>query len=650
MCGLAGVLTSRGSTAEELSLAATRMSDALRHRGPDDSGLWIQAQHGLAFGFRRLSIIDLSQDGHQPMHSPSGRFTIQFNGEIYNYRELRRELEAEGGRFRGQSDTEVMLAAVERWGVQSAVRRFAGMFAIALWDAQQRRLHLIRDRLGIKPLFVYWRPGLLTFASELKAIVAGPGFDRSLDPDALTEYLRYLYVPAPHTIYRHARKVLPGHILTVADPREPLPEPVPYWSLGEVASRGLSNPLSCSEEEAITLGDRLIQETVAGSVYADVPVGAFLSGGIDSSLVVSCMQSATNRPVRTFSIAFREKEYNEADLAAEVARYLGTDHTELTLTADDARAVVPRLAEIFDEPFASPSAIPNLLVSRLARREVTVALSGAGGDELFAGYNRYTYGARLLGSLNRVPRAARRLSAAAIGSIRPGTWDRLYGVAAPALPRPLRHRLAGTKLSKLGMLLDEPTPSAMYRSLVSAWLEPEQLVTAGREHGGLLERVLDGGLPDGDWLDRVILADQLTYLPDDQLAMVDRASMAVSLEVRVPILEPPVVEFAWRLPHRLKIRNGSGKWLLRHILYRRVPRALVDRPKMGLSVPIDEWLRGPLRAWADDLLDPTRLQQDGILRAAPIRAAWDAFQAGHHTALPLWTALIFQAWKEHWLS
>ncbi|MGH7263537.1 MAG: asparagine synthetase B family protein, partial [Candidatus Rokuibacteriota bacterium] len=467
---------------------------------------------------------------------------------------------------------------------------------------------------------------------------------------ALTGYFRYLYVPAPHTIYRHARKLLPGHILTVENPRDPLPPPVPYWSLDEVASRGISTPLACSEEDAVELGDRLLQETVAGAVYADVPVGAFLSGGIDSSLVVACMQAATSRPVKTFSIAFREKEYNEAPHAARVAHHLGTDHTELTLTADEARAVVPRLAEIFDEPFASPSAIPNLLVSELARRHVTVALSGAGGDELFGGYNRYTYGAELLGRLTRVPRVARRFSAAAIGSLRPETWNRLYGVAAPVLPRSLRHRLPGIKLAKLGLLLDEPTPMAMYRSLVSAWPEPERLVVAGRERPGLLARALANGPRGAHWLDRLMLADQLTYLPDDQLAMVDRASMAVSLEVRVPFLERPMIEFAWRLPARLKARNGQGKWLLRQMLYRRVPRELVDRPKMGLSVPIEAWLRGPLRGWADALLDPDRLERQGILRAGPIRDAWTAFQAGRaHTALPLWTAIVFQAWAERWL-
>lgn len=650
MCGIAGILTTHGWPASELSESVSRMSDAIRHRGPDDSGIWLDEAHGLALGFRRLSILDLSELGHQPMRSASGRYSIVFNGEVYNHAEVRAELEAHGHTFRGHSDTEVLLGAFEQWGVRAALGRFVGMFAIGLWDQQEASLHLIRDRLGIKPLFVYWRPGLLMFASELKAIVAAPQFDATLDLDGLASYFRRLYVPAPQTIYQNAMKLLPGHMLTVVDPRGSPPEPEAYWSLLEVATNGLASQFEGSDEDAIDICEQILRDAVVPRMQADVPLGAFLSGGIDSSLVVSLMQTAADRPVKTFSIGFEEEEFNEAEHASEVAGHLGTDHTELTITADDARAIVPRLADIFDEPFASSSAIPNFLVSELARRDVTVALSGTGGDEVFVGYNRYTYGEQFLKSAGRVPRSMRKLAAAGIQSVSSDAWDRMYGVARSLLPGHFQQAHAGGKIHKLGEMLDQDSPLSMYRSLVSSWRDPGSLVVGGREKPGRLEAVLSNGFSDAGWLERIMLADQLTYLADDQLAKIDRVSMAVSLEVRVPILDHRLVEFSWRLPRSLKRRDGTGKWLLRQILFRHVPRSLVERPKMGLSVPIDQWLRGPLRTWADELLAPERLEREGILRSAPIRAAWDDFQRGNPNALGIWTVIMFQAWKERWLG
>jgi asparagine synthase (glutamine-hydrolysing) len=654
MCGLAGLLHSDALTADALMRAVEAMIAPIAHRGPDDSGVWADPAGGVALGFRRLSIIDLSPNGHQPMQSASGRFTMVFNGEVYNFQELRRELETSGAppRFRGRSDSEVMLAAFERWGVEQSLPRFVGMFALAVWDAAERTLFLARDRFGKKPLFIYSRPGFVSFGSEIKALVAGPAFDRTLDPEALTAYLRYLYVPAPATIYRHVRKLEPGHLLTIRDIRAPLPRSVPYWVLEEVARRGLADPFTGSDAEGIAEVERLIDESARLRMIADVPLGAFLSGGIDSSTVVAVMQRASPRPVRTFSVAFDDADFNEADHAARVAQHLGTDHTEIRLTADDALALVPRIADWFDEPLADPSQLPTFLICQEARREVTVAVSGDGGDEVFAGYNRYAFGERVIAPALGVPAAARRLVAAGIGAMTPGSWDRLYEAVAPVLPGGLRHRLPGDKLHKLGSLLRTDSPRAMYRSLLSAWQDPAPLVVGGRDTPGVVDRILEAdGTGGASLLDRMMLADQLGYLPDDLLAKVDRVSMAVSLEVRVPLLDHRVVEFAWRLPRRFKIRDGRSKWVLRQVLARHVPAQLVDRPKMGFSIPIDRWLRGSLREWAEALLAPDRLKAAGALEPRAVRRAWDDFVAGRGRAgAALWAVLQFQAWHERWIG
>jgi asparagine synthase (glutamine-hydrolysing) len=645
MCGFAGILTTTGARSEELAGSARRMIAPLVHRGPDDSGVWADEDAGVALGFRRLAILDLSPHGHQPMSSPSGRFVIVFNGELYNFTDIRRELEQHGFRFRGHSDTEVILAAFERWGIREAVGRFVGMFAIAVWDADRRELSLLRDRMGKKPLYVYREPGLVTFGSELKALVAGPSFDRSIDRDALAAYLRYLYVPAPKSIFQRAIKLLPAHILTISDAALPLPVPQPYWSLREVALRGAARPLAATDDAVDEL-DGLLVEAVKCRLHADVPLGALLSGGIDSSTVVAMMQEASSRPVKTYTIGFAEEEFDEAQHAARVAQHLGTEHTELQLTGEDAHALVPRLPEIFDEPLADPSQLPTLLVSELARRHVTVALCGDGGDELFGGYNRYVYGTRMLPRVTRVPRAVRHGVGAGIGTVSAATWDRLHRCAAAVVPSMPNQRL-GERIHKLGTLMTADSVGGMYRSLLSAWQQPEELVDECRAGEDENERILNGNEPR-DLLDRMMLADQMTYLPDDLLAKVDRASMAVSLEVRAPLLDHRVVEFSWRVPASLKLRGTLGKWILRQVLYRRVPKALVERPKMGFSVPIDRWLRGPLRTWAEGLLSHEALADSGLDSRAIGRVWKDLVDGRRPAGAALWAVIMFQAWRARW--
>ena len=648
MCGFAGLLSTAGFTRDELTDHAHRMIGPIVHRGPDDSGTWVDEHAGVALGFRRLSILDLSPQGHQPMRSSSGRFIATFNGEIYNYRDLRRELETFGYRFRGDSDTEVMLAAFEQWGIQPAVQRFAGMFAIAVWDAPQRALTLVRDRLGKKPLYIYGEPGLITFASELKALLAGPSFDRSIDHTAVASYLRYLCVPSPKTIFAHAIKLEPAHLMTVTDPEAPLPTPTSYWSLEQVARDGLADPFTGSEDEAVDALEALLAGAVARRLRSDVPLGALLSGGIDSSTVVALMQEASSRPVKTYTIGFAEASFDEARHAAQIAAHVGTDHSELRLSGEDAHTLIPRLVDIFDEPFADPSQLPTLLVSQFARQEVTVALCGDGGDELFGGYNRYVYGSQILTRVNRIPRIVRQPVGAGLGSVSAPAWDRLRQLTAAVLPVPQEH--FGERVHKLGHLLNAGSMADMYRSLLSAWQDPQALLGADLLAGvhadtDVTSRIMDGASPP-DVLDRMMLADQMMYLPDDLLAKVDRASMAVSLEVRAPLLDHAVVEFSWRLPQAMKVRGAVGKRILREVLYRRVPRHLIDRPKMGFSVPIDAWLRGPLRNWARDLLFS---DGSGWLDTTAVARAWkDLVEGRPRAGTAVWAAVMLQAWRARW--
>jgi asparagine synthase (glutamine-hydrolysing) len=649
MCGLAGLLVSSRPSPAALEDWTRRMIQPIAHRGPDDSGTWSDPGAGVALGFRRLAIMDLSPNGHQPMASASGRFVMVFNGEVYNFGELRRELEPQGYRFRGHSDSEVILAAFERWGIRAALGRFVGMFAIAVWDAERRELSLVRDRLGKKPLYVYREKGLITFGSELKTLVAGPSFDRSIDQAALASYLRYLYVAAPRTIYRHAIKVPAAHVLTLSDADLPLPASQPYWSLRDAVRNGRERPFRGTDAEAVDELEALLTDATRCRMQADVPLGALLSGGIDSSTVVALMQKASARPVKTYTIGFAEQDFDESRHATRVAEHLGTDHTQVMLTGADARALIPRLPDIFDEPLANPSQLPTLLVSQLARRDVTVALCGDGGDEMFGGYNRYVYGTRMLPPMSRLPRFMRQPIGAGLGYVPAVAWDRLARLTGTVAPGFAAQRV-GERVHKLGRLLSGGSVGEMYRSLLSAWPRPQDLVLGGGGVEDVGEGILDED-PSADLLDRMMLADQTTYLPDDLLAKLDRASMAVSLEVRAPLLDQRVAEFSWRLPRTLKLRDGVGKWILRQVLYRHLPRELVERPKMGFSVPIDDWLRGPLRSWGADILSPDGLRQRGLLDPAPVARAWDALQEGQQAAGPaLWAVLMFESWRARWAA
>ena len=634
MCGLAGFLGGRLGR-EERRAAVAAMASRIAHRGPDDAGEWFDDRDGLALGFRRLSIVDLSPAGHQPMVSVSGRYVLAFNGEVYNFEAIRKELAGQGSAppFRGHSDTEVMLAAIEAWGVESAVQRFIGMFAIVLWDRELRQLFLIRDRIGVKPLYYGNIGGTFFFASELKALHAHPEFDGEIDRGALALYFRYAYVPAPYSIYAGIRKVMPGTIVTVKPGGET--SETTYWSAATVAERGRANRFSGSEEEAAEQLDALLRDAVGLRMIADVPLGVFLSGGVDSSVVTALMQAQSSTPVKTFSIGFLEEDYNEAVHAARVAKHLGTQHTEIYVTAEEAMAVIPKLPSMYDEPFADSSQIPTHLVSALARAHVTVSLSGDGGDELFGGYHRYFLGQKTFKYISRVPRPFRGLAGRAISSIPKSAWDR-------ALKRQNR---AGERIHKLGRIMATADEDAMYFELVSHW--NNVVLAADSRDLPLTDRSRWPHLDDP--IERMMYFDLISYLPDDILAKVDRASMAVSLEAREPLLDHRLIEFAWTLPLAMKVRDGKGKWLLRKVLYRYVPPELIERPKMGFGIPVGTWMRGPLRDWAESLLDERRLREDGFLDASRIRAMWSAHRAGrgdwqHH----IWMALMFQAWREEW--
>jgi asparagine synthase (glutamine-hydrolysing) len=622
------------------------MISALHHRGPDDSGHWSDAQIGLALGHCRLSIIDLSPEGHQPMESHQGRYVIAFNGEIYNFLELRADLEAHGARFRGQSDTEVMLAAIERHGIVGAVRQFAGMFAFALFDRLESRLHLVRDRLGEKPLYYGWTGNVLLFGSELKALREHPTWGAEVDRGALALYLRHNYVPAPYSIYSGIRKVLPGTILTF-DLRARRSEPAEtrYWSAQEVTESGTTGVWSGNEMDLLDELDRLLRQTVRREMIADVPLGAFLSGGVDSSLVVALMQAQSERPVRTFTIGFDEPEYNEAEHAKAVAHHLGTEHTELYVRPAEALAVVPRLPTLYDEPFGDSSQIPTFLVSQLARRHVTVSLSGDGGDELFGGYDRYLLARRIWSFLRMVPVRGRRAIASAIRSVPPAKWDSaLRWLGFTSRPR-LARRVTGDRLHKAAHIMSLETQEAMYRDLMSHWREPSS-VTRSEELPTAFTHPAAKGALEG-LLARMMYLDLITYLPDDILVKVDRASMGVSLESRAPFLDHRVVEFAWRIPPRLRVSDGRGKWPLRQLLQRYLPRKLIDRPKMGFGVPIDHWLRGPLKDWAAALLDESRLRREGYFDPQPITQKWVEHQNGSRNwQYLLWDVLMVQAWLD----
>jgi asparagine synthase (glutamine-hydrolysing) len=642
MCGIVGVL-SRSSLAENHLRA---MVARLHHRGPDDSGVWVDLSAGIGLGHARLAIIDVSPAGHQPMHSASGRYVITYNGEVYNHLSIRAELEAAGKApaWIGRSDTESVLAAVEAWGVDATVKKCDGMFAFAVWDRDTRTLFLARDRIGEKPLYYGWQGDTFLVASELKAFKAHPAFREDIDRNAVALMMRYSYIPAPYSIYQNIRKLPPGSVLAVTSD-QPDPEPRAYWNGRAIIEQGIDKPMVGSPDEAVNALESLLKRAVAKQMMSDVPLGALLSGGVDSSAVVALMQAQSARPVRTFTIGSHDRSHDEATYAKAVAHHLGTDHTELYVSPEMARDVISRLPTIYCEPFADPSQIPTFLVSELTRRHVTVALSGDGGDELFGGYNRYILGQRLWSKLSRIPVGARVILSRAISGVPAKTWSRLLDPLQSLLPLGMGQAYAGQKMHKGARAMIAQSPLELYQLAVSQWSDPAALVIGGTEPLTMMSDI--DRLPrTSNHVEQMMAVDLLTYLPDDLLCKVDRAAMAVSLETRVPFLDHHVVEFAWHMPFEYKLRDGYGKWALRQVLYKYVPKDLIERPKMGFGVPIVSWLRGPLREWAEDLLSEPRLQQEGVFNAAPIRKKWDEHLSGkqdwHHQ---LWNVLMFQAWR-----
>lgn len=630
MCGLTGLVDwLRATSADRLHERAARMAATLSHRGPDASGVWADAAHGVALGHARLSILDLSPAGAQPMASPSGRYHLVYNGEVYNHQELREQLPATIA-YRGHSDTETLLAGFETWGIVETMRRSIGMFAIAVWDAQRRELTLLRDRLGIKPLYYALMGDVLLFGSELKALRADPSFTRTIDRGSLGLLLRFNYIPTPATIYEGVCKLPAGCAITFSAETRKSAEPIAYWSLRDVADRGLASPFRGSYEEAVDALESLLGDAVRRRLLSDVPLGAFLSGGIDSSLVTALMRRASAGPVKTFCIGFEEAAYDEAPFAREVARHLETDHTEHYATASEAWSVIPKLPTLFDEPFADSSQIPTYLVCELARRHVTVSLSGDGGDELFCGYRRYFDAFRIGRATRFLPRPMRPLAAAGA---------RFAGSLMP-------HSRLGEKLRRGAHLLLESSPEEVYRRHMQHWRPPLPLV-GGAPLASC--EFLDGSIwPAGtpDQL-RWMFLDTRTYLPDDILVKVDRTSMGVGLEARVPLIDHRVVEFAWSLPLAYKTDGHTGKRILRSVLERHVPRNLFERPKTGFGIPLHEWLRGPLRDWGESLLAPDRLQREGFFDTAMVRRCWDDHQSGRRDGhYLLWDVLMFQAWLD----
>ncbi len=640
MCGIAGIFRA-GGAAQNALVQVRAMSEALRHRGPDAQEFWSDLDAGIALGHRRLSIIDLSPAGAQPMTSADGRYVIVYNGEFYNVDEMSAHL-PDTGALRGHSDTEVFLELVAATSIEKALSLANGIFAFALWDRKTRKLHLARDRIGVKPLYYAPVGETILFGSELKALTAHPDFPRRIDRNALAAYLRFNYIPAPHTVWQSARKLEPGCYLTID--AGGISDPVRYWDFRQIARRGYRNPVSANGEELTDQLHDLLADAVRRQMVSDVPLGAFLSGGIDSSTVTALMQANSTKPIKTFTIGFTEKHYDETGDARAVARHLKTDHTELRVSPDDALAVVPKLATIYDEPFSDSSQIPTYLVSHLARQSVTVALSGDGGDEFFAGYRRHWVGDQFSRRMGRVPLPLRRGMAAAIRLPEPQSWDKLFKL----IPSKVRPRLPGASMEKLASVLALNGGSDIYRQLISSINEPCLFIRGAVEPLGLAwDESFTADIRAT--LDRMQTLDALTYLPDDILAKVDRASMAVSLEARVPLLDHRIAEFAVRLPREMRLRGGRGKWLLRNVLARHVPRSLFERPKTGFGIPVGEWLRGPLRDWAEDLLNDTALAADDLLNQQPVRDLWQQHQSCNydHTSA-LWSILMLQAWRREW--
>jgi asparagine synthase (glutamine-hydrolysing) len=654
MCGIAGLFRPGGADDSLLSGLAKRMSDALAHRGPDGSGIWTRPAAGIGLGHRRLAVIELSEAGAQPMRSDCGRLAITYNGEIYNHLDIRAELEAAGGapNWRGHSDTETLICAIRQWGVAAALKRASGMFVFAVWDEDTRTLTLGRDRFGEKPLYYGWSGGDLLFGSELKALAAHPAWSGSLDRAALTSFMRYSYVPAPFSIWSGVRKLPPASFVNFALDVAPgtMPQPVAYWSMREQVVAAQAQRIT-DEREATAELQRLLSIAVKRQCLSDVPIGAFLSGGIDSSTVVALMQVQASQPVRTFSIGFRESAFDEAEDAGKVAAHLGTAHTDFYVDPKTAMDVIPQLPRMYDEPFADSSQIPTHLVSSMARQHVTVALSGDGGDELFGGYNRHVWGESLERRLGRTPAPLRRGLATLLRVISPEPADTLARLVQPLLPAPYKIRRSGDQVAKLARILGTTSGDELYRLLCSIDDDPSQTILQGEEKVSWSNEEMARLSRPLDPLDRMTLADSLSYLTDDILQKVDRAAMAVALETRVPFLDKDVVEFAARIPPEMKVRDGRGKWLVRQVLYSHVPRSLVDRPKTGFSVPLDAWLRGPLKSWTLDLLSPARLKQQNLFDITRVEDRVGEHMSGaRNHSYWLWNVLTAQAWYDMWCA
>lgn len=650
MCGFAGfVQLSNPFQDVELAKIAHQMCQRIQHRGPDSEGIWTDAAQGVALGFRRLAILDLSPTGQQPMQSACGRYTLIFNGEIYNYRDLKKEVALSQKfphPFRGTSDTEVLLACFTVWGIEETLQKTNGMFAIAVWDRELRQITLARDRLGEKPLYYGLQGKTFLFGSELKALKAHPSFENQIDRDVLTLFFRSSYIPSPYSIYQGIQKLPPASMVVFSPATASLSPVKSYWSSLHAAEYGVSHPFQGNEGDALNELEILLKDSVALRMEADVPLGGFLSGGVDSSLIVALMQNLSARPVKTFTMGFAEAAYDESKFAKAVATHLKTDHTEHTVSPQNALEVIPLLPQLYDEPFSDSSQIPTHLVSKIAKQSVTVALAGDGGDELFGGYNRHTWGKTAWQLLEGMPDPLKSAFASGLDLVPPTGWNQLFQTFQPLLPEKLRWNNAGEKLKKLSDILRSNDPEDLYRKLVSHWQEPTALVLGSQEPPSLFTRK-EQWPKFQDFSQRMMYLDLVTYLPDDILAKTDRASMGVSLEARVPFLDHRLVEFAWTLPLEMKIKEGRTKHILKQLLYRYVPPELIDRPKMGFSVPTDHWLRNQLKDWAQALLSPDRLRKEGYLNAELVQERWKQHLSGernfqHH----LWDVLMFQAWLE----
>ena len=647
MCGIAGFFGENKNFHINSQNTIVDMISAIRHRGPDDEGFWHESEFNVCFGHRRLSIVDLSSHGHQPMVSYSDRYVIVFNGEIYNHLLLRENLKSSGVdiAWRGHSDTETLLACIDTWGLEKTIKKCSGMFAIALFDKKDNSIYLVRDRMGEKPLYYGVQNGVFLFGSELKALKKHPAFQGEIDRNSLALQLKYNYIPTPYSIYKDIKKLIPGTILKVDASNkhaniEAIGSPIAFWSLKEVAINAQSNIYTGNAIEAVNDLDKLLSQSVKGQMEADVPLGAFLSGGIDSSLIVSLMQSQSLSPVETFSIGFEEEGYNEAVYAKQIAQHLDTKHTELYVSAQDAMNVIPKLSSLYDEPFSDSSQIPTYLVSAMTKESVTVSLSGDAGDELFGGYNRYIWTRKIWNKVKYMPPSVRSFIAWGMISVSPMVWNKILRQIV-SMPLP------GDKIHKLANLLPSKSAEDFYFHLISHWHDVNNVVIGAKCSVAPVvsssTRLDLGGIEQN-----MMYLDSISYLPDDILTKVDRAAMGVSLETRIPFLDHHVVEFAYQLPLSMKIQNGESKWILKQVLDKYIPRELMERPKMGFGVPIDSWLRGPLRDWAESLLDESRLKQEGFFHAEPIRQKWNEHLSGsrnwqHH----LWDVLMFQSWLEN---